>query len=490
MQDGTALFVNAAGATPRLDGGRRRRGWLLGAVLLSATCFTAAASAATSATLAQFNRETFAYTSQLGIQPEAARYQVMVLQATDHAEVPRLKAANPALKILMYSDVLLSRTSDTKALTTCTSYANDRSSHPSWFMTDQHGQPIVDASYPGDYLMNVGNPAYQQSCVAHAISLARGYGFDGLYLDDVTAWVGWALPAGTTVPAYPTASLWQSAMYSLLSYAAPQLHAQGLLVVGNLGGAISTPGLWQRWSTPLDGSEDEAWAESGDPADWYAQMVNVAWSEANGKLTIVHTHLQTEAANTFGLASMLLVAQGRTSYSTSNANYTNSEAWYPEYRVAQALGSALDPTPSLINGIYIRRFAHGLVLANPSNSPTAVYLGGLTYSGATQTKVSSVTMGPWTGVIVLEDRYLTPTPAEASPSKSRRPFSTRVHVGRTTVLRHPARLIDRLRAEVRLSPIWTRRFRALPRGVGGYGWPVTGGAGQRWVVRRIAVARR
>ncbi len=454
MRDGTAPFGRVAGMLLRTSGGRTGRWWLAGGtVAIWASVFTAAAPAVTAPTLAQFNRETYAYSSRLGIQQEAARYQVMVLQATDYAEVPRLKAANPSLKLLMYSDVLLSNPGDPNALATCTPYGSDHSAHPSWFVTDQHGKPIVDSAYPGNYLMDVGNSGYQQACVAHAVAMARQYGFDGVFLDGVTSWVGWALPAGVSAPAYTTMSRWQSAMYSLLSYAGPQFHSHGLLVVGNIGGAITTTGLWERWTSVLDGSEEEDWTKYQNPQNWFAQMSNAAWSEANGKLAILHSFAQTEAGNTFGLASMLLVAAGHTSYSTSNANYSNSEAWYPDYQVAGALGSPIDAAPVLVHGIYVRRFANGLVLVNPSNSPAGIYLGGLSYSGAMLSTVRGVTMGPWSGQILLDDSFLTRKPPKAATATKplRRPFSNSIEVRRTGS-RHPPKRIKRLRASRHLSP--------------------------------------
>jgi hypothetical protein len=289
--------------------------------------------------------------------------------------------------------------------------------------------------------------------------MARQYGFDGVFLDGVTAWVGWALPAGVSVPAYSTMSRWQSAMYSLLAYAAPQFHSHGLLVVGNIGGAITTTGLWERWTSVLDGSEEEDWTKYQNPQEWFAQMSNAAWSEATGKLAILHSFAQTEAGNAFGLASMLLVAAGHTSYSTSNANYSNSEAWYPDYGVAQLLGSPTDAAPVLVNGVYVRRFANGLVLVNPSNSPAGVYLGGLTYTGATLSTVRAVTMGPWTGEIVLDDGYLTRKPPKAAPASKplRRPFSKAIEV-RRKAFRHPAKRIKRLRADGPLLPRLQLRF--------------------------------
>ena len=112
------------------------------------------------------------------------------------------------------------------------------------------------------------------------------------------------------------------------------------MLVGNIGGATMTSGLWQKWTTPLDGSEEESWTDGGaglaqQISQWPAKLANVAWSEANGKLTILHSYNTTETGNTYGLASMLLATAGRSNYSTANGNYTSYEAWYPEYTTAR-----------------------------------------------------------------------------------------------------------------------------------------------------------
>jgi hypothetical protein len=370
--------------------------------MLVAAIFAAAAGAASAAPLAQFSRETYSYSSTLSIQQEANRYQVMVLQSTDYAKVPLLKAANPNLKIFMYSDTIDSRPTD-PALTTCTAYTTDNASHPNWFLLDQNGNRIQSKNYPGNYLMDVGNTAYQQACVSHATSMAKGYGFDGVFFDDVTAYLSWVVPTTATVPAYPTTAAWQSAEYSLLSYAGPQIHSQGLLVVANIGGGANVPGLWQQWTTPLDGSMEESWMDSSLTYYWPQQIADAAWSAANGKIALLHSHSLTETGNTYGLASMLLVTSGNEGYSTANANYTNSENWFPEYQTAQSLGAATTASTKLANGVYARGFAGGVVLVNPSGTTQSVALGGGTYSGSGLTSVSSVTLAPWSGLILVND---------------------------------------------------------------------------------------
>ncbi len=372
------------------------------ATVLIAVISAAAASAASAAPLAQFSRETYAYSSSLTMQQEASRYQVMVLQSTNHALVAQLKAANPNLKVFMYADTLDSRPSD-PGLATCTDYTTDNASHPNWFLLDSGGNRIQSKNYPGNYLMDVGNTAYQQACVSHAASMAKQYGFDGVFFDDLTAYLSWVMPSNATAAAYPTTASWQSAEYSFVSYAGPQLHGQGLMVIGNIGGGANVPGLWQQWTTPLDGSEEESWMDPSMTYYWPQQIADAAWSAANGKIAILHSHSVNETGNTYGLASMLLVTQGNEGYSTANANYTTSENWFPEYQTAQSLGAATSASTKLANGVNARAFAGGVVLVNPSGSTQTVALGGGTYSGSGLTSVSSATLGPWSGLVLLND---------------------------------------------------------------------------------------
>ena len=373
------------------------------ATLLLIAGFASDASGATAPPLAQFNRETYAYSTTLTTSQEANRYQVMVLQATDHAQVPLLKAANPNLKILMYSDILATNASDPPAWAECTVYSTDNAQHPTWFLLNQKGQRIASTSYPGQYVMDVGNTAYQQACVAHPLSLAKQYGFDGIYFDGATADLAYALPAGMTSPKYPNRTAWQAAVYSMLSYAAPQIHAQHLLLVGNIGGGATQAGLWQKWTGVMDGSEEESWLDSNVSYFWPQMLADTAWSEANGKIAILHSHYTTEPGNAFALAEMMLVAGGKSSYSTSNGNYQGAELWFPEYTQAQSLGAATSGMTQLPNGVSARAFANGVVLANTSGSSKTVSLLGGTYSGSQLSKVTSASMATASGLILLKD---------------------------------------------------------------------------------------
>jgi hypothetical protein len=362
---------------------------------------TAGAAQAAPASVVNFNRQTYSYSSTLSIAQEANRYQVIVLEPVDHAMVAPLKAANPNLKVLMYTNLLASSPIDQMAWGQCTAYATDNAQHPNWFLLDQSGHRIGLLGYAGNYLMDVGNPAYQQACISRAASMAHQYGFDGVYFDGATANLIWAVPTGTSVAAYPTQTGWLAAEYSILSYATPQLHAQHLLSVANIGGGATVAGLWQKWNSVLDGAEEESWMDTSVAYYWPQMLADAAWSEANGKLAVLHSHYTTQAGNRFALAAMMLNAGGQSSYSTANADYQTSELWFPDYTLAQSLGAPIGPYRHLSNGADTRVFANGLVVVNPMSTGVPTFsLGGGTYTGSGLTNVRSVSLAPASGLIL------------------------------------------------------------------------------------------
>ena len=157
----------------------RARLLVTGAGLAFILCLLLAATA--HASVAQFERTTYNYVSSYSIAQEANSYQVLVMQSTNSAKAAQLKAANPNLKILMYMDPLTSDSADPTAGVECTSYSTDLANNPSWFLKDQSGKPILQKGTTTRYVMDVGNPAYQQACLAHATALAKQNGFDGIW---------------------------------------------------------------------------------------------------------------------------------------------------------------------------------------------------------------------------------------------------------------------------------------------------------------------
>jgi hypothetical protein len=337
---------------------------------------------------------------------EGARYRVMILNQSDAAIIPRLKAGNPGLRVLMYVDMMGADTRDPDGKSDWAGYADATANHPDWFLRGANGNPLVFKHYPTGRVMDVGNAAYQDAGAARVSSEAKAAGFDGVFLDDANASLDWVISGGEAAcVAYPTTAKWQAAVYSFLASVAPQLHQAGLLVVANIGGSTITPGLWQKWNGPLDGAMEESFTNGGAGRasianrGWTASLGHALWSETNGKIALDHAVTATRGGARYGLATMLLVAGGRNLFSASRSS--THEVWWPEYTTTNALGSPLGRYRKLRNGAYRRDFTHGVVLVNPHAKGARVVRLGATYRGSGLGSTRSVTLPPTTGVVLV-----------------------------------------------------------------------------------------
>jgi Hypothetical glycosyl hydrolase family 15 len=338
---------------------------------------------------------------------EGARYTVMILQQTDRRIVPRLKARNRNLKVLMYVDMMASDTRDPAGVLSWSGHADAGAKHSDWFLRDANGASLVVDDYPRSRVMDVGNRHYQDAGVARVIRMAKAGHFDGVLLDDANASLDWVITGGSVACVkYPTRAAWQSAVYSFLSNVGPKLRRAGLLAVANIGGSTITPGLWQKWSGPLDGAMEESFTNGGarpdslENGEWPEKLSHALWSESSGKISLDHAVTETRADARYGLATMLLVARRENLFMASAGLY-NHETWWPEYATANSLGRPRGRYRILPNGVYRRDFENGVVLVNPSELSAAVVGLAGTYSGSGLRNVSVVALAPTSGVVLV-----------------------------------------------------------------------------------------
>jgi hypothetical protein len=338
---------------------------------------------------------------------EGARYRIMVLSQQDAAAIPTLKTDNPSLKVLMLVDLMSTDSNDPNGTSDWVGYTDANSNHPEWFLTDARGHRLRFKHFPGAWVMDIGNLKYQRAGLASVISKAEAGGFDGVLLDDANASLRWVLAGGSAdCVKYPTDHRWQSAVYSFLSDVGPALRRAGLLVVANIGGSTITPGLWQRWNQPLSGAMEESFTNGGAGRDsirnrqWLPKLDHAVWSEAHRKINLDHARTATRSGARYGLATMLLAANGTSRFYASTKYST--EVWWPEYSTARSLGRPLGGFRVLGNGVFLRKFADGIVLVNPRiHRASRVRLGGL-YSGSGLHDVASVVLGATSGVILVK----------------------------------------------------------------------------------------
>jgi putative glycosyl hydrolase-like family 15 (GHL15) protein len=337
---------------------------------------------------------------------EGARYRIMVINPADAAIIPALKARNPDLKVLTLIDMMSTDVNDPSGPSDWVGYTDANANHPEWFLTDADGSRLGFQHFPGALVMDVGNPEYQQAGLAKVIAQLNAGGFDGVLLDDANASLRWVIAGGSAACAkYPTDQLWQSAVYSFLSNVGPALRKAGFLVLANIGGSTVTPGrTWQTWNGPLDGAMEESFTNGGAGRDsirngeWLPKLKHAVWSEAHEKISLDHARTRTRRGARYGVATMLLAANGNNSFYAS-AHYA-TEIWWPEYTTAKSLGRPLGEYRILRNGVYRRDFAHGVVLVNPHAHPASrVRLGGR-YSGSGRHNVTSIKLRATSGVVL------------------------------------------------------------------------------------------
>jgi hypothetical protein len=343
--------------------------------------------------------------TRLAPAQEGLRYRVMILQETDAVMIPRLKARNPGLKVLMYVDMMGADKRDPKGLSDWVGFT-EAEANPDWFLLDSAARQLVFKNYPTGRVMDVGNTAYQNAGAARVAATAKAQAFDGVFLDDANASLRWVIAGGASqCVKYPTDAAWQAAVYSFFQNVAPQLQSAGLIVVANIGGSTITPGLWQKWNGPIDGAMEESFTNGGAGRDsiangqWPAKLGHALWSETHGKIALDHAVTAARGGARYGLATMLLVAGGRNLFSATRS--PTREVWWPEYTTANALGRPLGRYRRLRNGAYRRDFTHGVVLVNPHAKGARVVRLGATYHGSGLGSTRSVTLKPKTGAVLV-----------------------------------------------------------------------------------------
>jgi len=358
----------------------------------------------------------------------AHSHEFVILQAW-RADVARaLKAANPNVKVLVYKNLSFTACGDvfTRAQyvpqgVRCETVERDR---PGWFLTDPQGARISSPSYPWLWLMDVGNAEYQQAWAEGVVAEAKRDGWDGVFMDDVNPTLKYALDP-SRVARYPTDGAWRAATRSMLATVGPRIQAAGLLAVPNLCCTREVPGVWEEWLPFVSGAMDEMFAKWGnDPGSgyiwdwgtdgWLAQVNEIRHAEANGKffIGIAHSAAGDAIAARYGLATMLLASEGRSSFSLAE-DYVQ-ETWFPDYDIAGSLGA---PRGAMYRAgsAYRRDFERGTVVVNPTLAPQSVPLGA-TYLASDGSALSTIGLLPTSAAILRASPATPPAPGGPAPS--------------------------------------------------------------------------
>jgi hypothetical protein len=279
--------------------------------------------------------------------------------------------------------------------------------NPDWFLRNTDGDRFTSGSYGWQWAMDVGSASYQQRWADNVIAELRSEGWDGVFMDDVNTTIRYHYDPDR-VAKYPSDGAYQGAVRSALASIGPRLQGSGKLAIANIGSWSASYSTGVDWLQFLDGAMDEQFLKWGtdpnvgfDPNNWQTQVNELKAAQRMGKdfLGVTHSAPGDERAALYGYATMLLAGDGHHSHFALAPDYTN-ETWFPEYDYD--LGLPLGPATRDSDGVWRRRFQHGLVVVNPTGSAKQVALQGA-YAGSGLARKRTTEMRPSSGLVLKGD---------------------------------------------------------------------------------------
>lgn len=338
--------------------------------------------------------------------------------------VPRMHSINPNLIALLYRNI---RAVYDRAV----EYGLFRNN--SWILKDINGVQISSNVYHY-WIVDVGNPNYQEWLANWVKNYINQYGYDGVFLDNClpSIEIMWSTSPGPAInprtgKAY-TALEFEQAVIDVVNTIKNAIGNK--LVIGNgvyegqrFFGTNNPYYLDLLTKSAIDGIESEAWIMSLDTIEWY--------SESKWKASIdFAVWLENNFLNKPGKKMFLPVAQNSAPYERPGEALPNgtTKEQYVNYVFSSILlatrssnnflnfGYDLDsytqnlfkkdvgaPVGSyyMINGthVYSRDYTKVKVLVNPTNTTYRVDLNR-NYTDSTGAMVSSLTLNPHVGMIL------------------------------------------------------------------------------------------
>ena len=359
-------------------------GSIVGSVVPAATTRSQASAATSYPSWRAFTSEqespTHTYTEA---QAVAVAQRFNVLTATKDAfrrYVAAMRAANPKLKLYAYTNASFV-------------HGPQKDTFPlSWYVLDTAGNKVQNNW--GLWLMNPTNGEWVANRVQNCIDAVQYSGYDGCFLDNLGTGSIY-VPDLTGTPVNPrTGAQWTSVDWlRATSAAAIQIRTQtGLPLVSN---GLSNGGAYFDPISPTSAlleATDRGMAETfvraarspvnsyRSEALWKQDVDMLVDANKKGQQVLAYTKVwvatatqaQKDAWHRYAFATFLLGDSGLGKFTFSYGPGTNNLVDHPWWKVS--LGIPVEPYTKL-GHIYQRAFANGLVLVNPTDRATTVYLG-------------------------------------------------------------------------------------------------------------------
>jgi hypothetical protein len=360
---------------------------------------------------------------------DLSQFSYVILHSWDHERIPALKAANPAIKVLVYKNMsatyeyAVKDGRDQPYLPAGVGYAWASANRPDWFLRDTQGQMIEFADFPQLWLMDVGSTSYQEAWLSNVAFELRTHGWDGVMIDDTNVSARYHVGPGKTIAKYPTDAAYAAATRSFLARVGPALQAQGRLVIPNVFAEWpDAPQVWRDWLQFTSGAVQEYWTKWGFGAgehfgerDWLYRQQFLSITQEMKKIFLGITYAPPDDVRSmrYARASFLLDWDG-------GAGALIFEPWanqaHPPFSPdwTTDIGRPLEPRRE-VGGVLRRNYSGGVVLANISNDVPRTIALGRPYFAPDGTRIRSVRLEPKSGVVL---RMVAPLSTFADPAPS------------------------------------------------------------------------
>ena len=360
-----------------------------------------------------------------------SRYDVVVLQDYMYAAIPAIKRANPATAVFTYFEGPVTRITtdcsgaqpeyvlhDSVPLNYCWVQAN----HPDWFLRASDGSLLRYSDFPDYALMDVGNPGYQAAWMSITTARAAADGFDGIYIDDISAVPHHGLDG--RIATY-TDQQYGAAVIRFMQAVTAHIHAAGLQTAANVGVDPWTP--WQRTdglaiAATLDLMMREYFSRYGYDCGPYDDRFSGSYDDGPSLSLMLSWYQQVQAAGTrllgvdyggnpsgpgdtatmtYGRALWLLAWDGKPggAYMFHTCGGVPDQAAYPQW-----LADPGSPTSAtqFTDGLWRRSFSGGQVLLNPSaTASVTTTISGTWHDASGRTVTGTVTLAPTTALVLM-----------------------------------------------------------------------------------------
>lgn len=264
-------------------------------------------------------------------------------------------------------------------------WPGDGNVQENWFF-HWNGQRVFDCDF-GWYLTELNDPGWRRWWSDQIIAQLIANQDDGVFADSFSV-PNYGFTWSPALPVVDAAfeSAWAQREHDFTDYIRSRFAGRWRWIP-NIGSFITTrdPSDYSN----VDGVMIEQFAEAGNGSffatiDWQLQMDRVLQLAAADKIILAQSYPDgnTIDERLFDLGSYLLIKGAHTYINL--LSFGQNLYWLPEYMIN--LGPPADPLPTEISkyfnpnwNVYVRSYANGMVLVNPSDTPTSTFDLGRVY---------------------------------------------------------------------------------------------------------------